>query len=293
MIYLFLASFFSLIIAIVFKLFERYNIDSNQAIVVNYIACAVTGCINLGAIPFEVEMIYAPWAPTIIFLGIWFMLGFNLVSLTVNHFGMAITTVAQRMSLGISATFSILYYNDAYTSYKILGILVAILAVGFINIPSKKKNLDRAPVEEEKPKSRWLVFYPITICLISAVIEIVLQYLHAVHQMLPEIESTVLFACAAFVGLLGLSVKVIFKGEKLKFRNLIAGVLLGVPNYFSIYFILKALDQLDGSTVYSINNILIVGSAAIVGVLIFKERLSKANMVGVGMAILSIFLLML
>jgi multidrug transporter EmrE-like cation transporter len=215
--------------------------------------------------------------------------GFNLVSLTVDHYGMAIATVAQRMSLGISSAFAIWYYSESYTSYKLLGILIALSAVVFINVPAK--NIQKGT--SSKQQSNWYIFFPVSICLISAIIEIALQYLHAVHKILPAVESVVLFGSAATVGLLFLSGKVLFFNEKLKLRNLVAGILLGVPNYFSIYFILLALNSLDGSTVYSLSNILVVTAAALTGLLVYKEQLSKVNVLGVAFAVLAIFLIVL
>lgn len=50
------------------------------------------------------------------------------------------------------------------------------------------------------------MLYPISIFFISAIIEILLQYLHAVHEMKPAIESIVLFASAALIGIIGLFV---------------------------------------------------------------------------------------
>lgn len=56
---------------------------------------------------------------------------------------------------------------------------------------------------------------------------------------------------------------------------------------------LRSLDVMDGSTVYSLCNITIVAGAALVGFLVFKERLSLLNMLGVGLAILAIVLITL
>lgn len=285
MLYLLLAAISSIMIVVIFKFFDNYAINHNQAIVFNYIICVVTGCITLGEIPFELEMLSAPWMPIMILLGFLFIGGFNIVSRTVQHFGMAIASVAQRMSLGLSVTFAIWYYQEPYTFYKITGILVALSAVVFINIPSKKESIS----EEEPKASKWPIVYPISIFFVSAIIEILLQYLHAVHKMKPPIESIVLFASSGIVGFLGL----FFFREKIQLKNIIAGIILGIPNYFSIYFMLKALDLMDGSTVYSLCNITIVTGAALVGFFAFKERLSLLNGVGILLAILAIFLITL
>lgn len=261
---------------------------AGQAITFNYIVCVITGCIALGEVPVHAEMIYEPWVPLIVLLGLCFIVGFNIASQTVRHFGMAIATVAQRMSLGISVTFSILYYNDTYTIYRVLGVLLALSAVVFINIPAKK-----TADNTEVPKVGWLILYPIAIFLISGIIEIILQYLHSVHFMKPAVESIILFGNAAVLGILVLLYQVLFKKAKVTLKNMVAGVILGIPNYFSIYFLLRAFDTLDGSVVHALNNTLIVAGAALVGMIGFKERLSPINLVGIVAAVCSILLLTL
>jgi drug/metabolite transporter (DMT)-like permease len=273
---------------VIFKLFDRYAVDRYQAIVFNYLVCVITGCLTLGEIPFERSMLSEPWLPIILVLGVLFMGGFNLVGRTVTHFGMAVTSVAQRMSLGLSATFAIVYYNESYDVFKIIGILLALLAVGFINIPNKKTTETQIDTSSEEAKSsKWLVFYPISIFMMSAMIEILLQYLHTVHEMKPAVECIVLFASAGVVGVFGL----IFFRKKIALKSVIGGIVLGVPNYFSIYCMLNALGVMDGSVVYSLCNITIVTGAALVGYLAFKERLSLLNMVGILLSIIAIVLI--
>lgn len=286
MLYLLSAAFCSILIVVIFKLFDRYSINHYQAIVFNYLVCVLTGCLTLGDVPFEASMLTAPWLPIMICLGVLFIGGFNIVGRTVQHFGMAIASVAQRMSLGLSVTFAIWYYHEPYTSYKIIGILIALSAVVFINIPPKEAEEN---TEKERANSKWLVIYPVSIFFISAVIEILLQYLHAVHEMKPAIESIVLFASAGIVGAVGL----LFFRERIQLKNIFGGLVLGIPNYFSIYFMLKALDVMDGSTVYSLCNISIVAGSALVGFLAFKERLSVLNVLGVGLAMAAIVLITL
>lgn len=288
MIYIFLAASCSISIVVIFKLFDRYSINRYQAIVFNYLVCVITGCVNLGEIPFEQSMLSESWFPIILILGLLFMGGFNLMGRTIAHFGVAITSVAQRMSLGLSATFAILYYNEPYDALKIIGILLALSAVVFINIPNKKQdeaNADAATAD--KKISKWLVLYPVSIFCVSASIEILMQYLHTVHEMEPAVESIVLFASAGIIGFVGL----VFFREKIEFKNFIGGIILGVPNYFAIYSLLNALEEMDGSVVYSLSNITIVTGAALVGYLIFKERLSLLNMVGILLSVTAIILI--
>ncbi|MFT5254386.1 MAG: putative membrane protein, partial [Flavobacteriales bacterium] len=66
----------------------------------------------------------------------------------------------------------------------------------------------------------------------------------------------------------------------------------GVPNYYSIFFIIKALQNknFESSTLFTINNVAIVILSTLVGLLLFKEKFSTKNKIGVALAILGIVL---
>lgn len=69
------------------------------------------------------------------------------------------------------------------------------------------------------------------------------------------------------------------------------GTLLGVINYGSLEFLLRALEVLPGTVVFPINNIAIVVLAAGLGVAFWNERLSRGNVAGLGLALLGLLLL--
>lgn len=287
MTYLLLAALCSLLLIVIFKQFDHYGINHNQAIVVNYNVCVITGCLMLGEIPLRATMINEPWMPLMVFLGVLFVGGFNVASRTIRHFGVAISAVAQRMSMAISVSFSIWYYNEAYTNYKVMGILVALLAVVLINIPQKASD------ETTKKRAKWLLVFPIGIFFISAIIEILLQYLNKGYQMQPDEQSIVMFGMGGIIGILVLLFKVLLYKEKIEMKNVVAGIILGIPNYFSLYLLLFAFETMDGSTVYALNNIIIVVGAALIGLFVFKEKLSNINILGIAFAVFSIFLITL
>ncbi|HRB19940.1 MAG TPA: hypothetical protein PKZ14_07645, partial [Chitinophagales bacterium] len=70
------------------------------------------------------------------------------------------------------------------------------------------------------------------------------------------------------------------------------GIILGIPNYFSLYFLLKTLDTLtwQSSIIFPINNLGIVGLSAIAGVALFQEKMNTQKIIGFILAISSIIL---
>ena len=104
-----------------------------------------------------------------------------------------------------------------------------------------------------------------------------------------------LFGIAAFFGLIILLIKTIKKREAFGLKNIIAGIALGIPNYFSIVFLIKALqtEGFESSTLFTINNVGIVIVSTLVGILLFKEQFSLKNKIGIVLAIVGIVIVAL
>jgi uncharacterized membrane protein len=76
-------------------------------------------------------------------------------------------------------------------------------------------------------------------------------------------------------------------------KTILAGIMLGIPNYFSIYMLFKALSvkSWEDSFVFPVNNIGIVILSTVFAVVIFKEKLNKLNLIGLALAVISILVL--
>ena len=86
--------------------------------------------------------------------------------------------------------------------------------------------------------------------------------------------------------------KLIRKKEKIIFKNIGAGILLGIPNYFSIYYLIHSYEvtNLPDSTILAILNVLSVLASLIAGYFIFKEKLNWLKVVGIINCLVSIYL---
>lgn len=283
MIYLILSVISSSILYVIFKLFGKYDINILQAIVVNYfVACtcgliAFEGDINISEIP-EYSWFYGS-----IFLGILFIIVFNLMAITTQRSGLSVVSVASKMSVVFPITFGIFYYSEGASVLKIIGIIAALFAVYFASIKNdgiaiKRKNL----------------IFPALVFIGSGIIETTINVLQNGFKSATEapIFSSTLFFVAFTTGILVLSYKAIRGTVNLKLKNIIAGIVLGVPNYFSIYFLIQALrsNGLESSTVFTINNVATVMFSTLLGIILFKEKLISKNWLGIGLAIVSIIL---
>lgn len=281
--YLILSVLASSLIFVVFKLFAKYKVQTLYAIIINYITACTVGLFFYSE-PFELLVIpQKSWFWGAIALGLLFILVFNLMAATSQKLGISVASVATKMSLVIPVLFGVILYREALVYLEIIGIILALFAVFFASLKEKK-------IKTEK----WAFVLPLLVFLGSGIIDTSIKYAQEVHIQEEEypIFSATIFAAAAIIGMFFIIVKSRKQSLKINLKNSIGGICLGVPNYFSIYFLLKALQHpmWTSASVFTINNVAIVMFSTLLGILIFKEPLSAKNWLGIGLAIISIVL---
>lgn len=283
MIYLLLSILSSTCIFVLFKLFNVYKINTLQAIVVNYFVAAMVGFLSYERSIDTIAIFESQWFIGAIILGFLFISIFNVMAVTAQKNGISIASVASKMSVIIPIIFGIYMYNENAGMVKIAGIFVALIAVYLTSVKTK----------ENQPVSKSILL-PAILFLGSGIIETSLKFIETnyVESIGIPIFSATIFACAALLGLLVLTIKFSTKQLMPDLKSLPAGVFLGIVNYYSIYFLLKALQHngSESSTIFTLNNVSIVMLSSVLGFIIFKERLSLKNIVGIILAVLSIIL---
>jgi drug/metabolite transporter (DMT)-like permease len=286
-IYLALSVLSSVIIFIVFKLFSRYQINTLHAIVVNYLVACSSGIIAYeSSINFS-EIPSYDWFFYTLGLGALFIIVFNLMAITTQRSGLSVVSVATKMSVVIPIIFGLVYYKESFGIYKIIGVLLALIAVYLASI----KTRDGLSIS-----AKGFVF-PLLVFIGSGIIDTSIKFLENsfVAENDVPIFSATIFGSAAFLGLIILGFKAVQGNFTFQVKNVLGGIALGIPNYFSIFFLVKALrsDLLDSSGIFTVNNVAVVMISTLFGIILFKENLSLKNWIGILLAIISIFLVTL
>ncbi len=289
MLFLVLSIICSTLIGFIFKGFDRWNIPTFQAIICNYWVCIICAGLYLGEFPISTNPMEEVWFPYAFGLGFVFVSGFFITALTIQKFGVTIGAIMQKMSILFSASFAIVLYNESLNALKIIGLVFALASIILTNLPNKKTSS-----EENKKLDYKLLFLPIYTIIAASIIEIVLQYveLRVVSNSADIRFIAFIFFTAACIGTSVILIRLLFGTIELKGKSIFGGILLGIPNFGSIYFLMAALGiGWEGSVVFPINNVAIIVLSTFLAILFLKEYLSKWNLVGVGMAILSIVLI--
>ena len=287
MLYLLLCAFANVGILLCFSLFKRHNLNTFHAIVFNYVTCVITGVLFLS--DFEALTLVhfnTPWVLIALCLGAIFIMTFYLMALTTQRFSITVSSIAAKMSLVIPVLVSLLILkveSKEYTMLNYLGIIVAFPAIILSSIKGRKQKTDSF--------LKSTILLPITVFIFGGVIDSAINYTNFkyLNSDTEPIFPIVIFSAAALLGIL----IILARKSKVTLKSITGGVVLGIINYFSIYFLLKALTQFnnDGAILYPLLNVAIITFSAAISFFIFDEKLSKLNKAGILLAMMAIFLI--
>ncbi len=248
----------------------------------NYITASLCGLLFYDKEIDSSAMLNSTWFFAALALGFLFISIFNVMALTAQKNGLSVASVASKMSVIIPVLFGILIYKESIGFQKITGILLALVAVYLTSV---------------KPKSDVVltksIYLPIILFLGSGIIDTSVNHFAPDGKM--PLFLAIIFASAGIIGLIAVGYKTLNKKNKLVKKSIPFGFALGIVNYGSMYFLLKALrvDGYESSSVFTINNVAIVAVSCLAGLLLFKELISHKNWLGILIALISIVLVTL
>ncbi len=275
MVYVLISVLCSVTVGVLFKLASRYNINVQQAITWNYLTAILLCLIFFRP---ALETVPLPTSPVYYVLGILLPSIFWILSRSVKAVGIARTDIAQRLSLVIPLSAAYFLFEETFSKLKIFGLILALLAVIMM--------LFNKDTSERKSS----VGFPLLVFLGFGTVDILFKQL-ATDVSIPYTTSLLMVFCLAFpIALAATTYQVLKERQSLKLPNLLSGILLGLFNFSNIYFYLKAHKALSSqpSLVFASMNIGVVVLGTMIGYFLFRERLSKVNFIGIGVALVAI-----
>ncbi len=286
MTYLLLSILSSTLIYVVFKLFPRYGVQTLQAIVFNYWMAFLFGLSLVDMSQISAYGSYE-WKWLVPIEGVLFIAIFNVMALTVQKHSVTVGSVASRTAMIIPAgVFMFLEPENVFSIYKVVGIILACLAVYLSSKKDKQHEIDK----------RYF-YLPLILFLGSGMIDLIIGY--AESHLMQSSDEILMFTPGIFLiaGIIGTIILVyrytVTKDMKWQWKDVIGGMILGLINYSSLYFILKAMNSklLDPSIFFPVNHMGIIAAGILVGLIAFKERISVVNWVGIGLGLVAILLM--
>jgi drug/metabolite transporter (DMT)-like permease len=284
--YLILSILFSSITVSFFKLFELKNVQTFQAIVMNYISCGIIGSLFAEQTIFEAKVWTLPWYGYAVILGMLFISIFYCIGLTAQKLGVSVSMVAAKLSVVIPVLIALVFQGEQLNALTAAGIVLSLIAVFVMSSSSGS--------EENKTQAKHYIWLPLAVFAGSGAIDTLLNHLN--RTFIPPSTAdqivTTIFMNAFVLGLAFMVYQLLAKKIVLDMKSFLWGLLLGVPNYFSMYFLVKTLNAFQqASLVFPINNIGIVLMSSLMAFVFFKEKFNKQKMIGLALASLAIVLM--
>lgn len=284
MIYLGLSILSSSMIYILFKFFEKYKVALMPAIVFNYFVASSFGLLQMEdhqrllTIPNDWWII----AATISFL---FITLFYLMAKTAQEMGVSVSSNASKMSMIIPLIILTLAYpSEKMSILQIIGILIALVGIYFTSL----KGSDG--------KSGKALFWPFLLFIGTGSLDFLLAYAnqHLLHTSADDnLFTSLTFGLAFIWGFIFILFLIIRKKSRPSLRTFIGGGILGIINYGSIFFLLRtyAGDIAQKTVILPVNNMGVIIFSTLFSIILFKEKLSSKNWIGLGISLISIYLI--
>ncbi len=284
MIWLLLVTIINVYFLVLFRYFGKYEVDILKAISVNYITCAVFGhiynIIDTGSFPTNL-----PWDfyVTGLFSGFFFISTFFTMAKATNDIGISTVGIVSRMSMVLPVLYSLFYsQKSTYSFLNYFGLGLAVVAI-FLSSKSKEDMVHKQKTWKQTAEIAWIFFG-------AGMVDLLISHMSVSYA---EVASPTLISAMQFTGAatLGIAYNLLFSTPITKIKNIGAGVMLGIPNLLSLVFLFLGLSDFNNNAALFfpiLNMATIVGSVG-VSILLFKEKLSLKNWLGIMVALVSIY----
>lgn len=262
---------------ILMRVSERRIRAKTGMLSVNYLVCAVLAALYIGS----AELLPAAQAGFSFALalgavnGILYLVSFILLQWNVAHNGVVIASTFQKLGVMVPIAVAVLCYGEQPGLPQMIGYAGALGAIALIHFDGQDGKVSRT--------------LPL---ILLAVIGGAASALSKVFERsaYPALEDHFLFY--TFLSALVLSLFVVAKRhERIGIAEILFGIVVGVPNFYSASFMLRSLNALPAVIVFPIYSVGGIVVSSIAGVLFFRERLSRRRKIALAIIIFSIVLL--
>lgn len=279
MIYVLIAIFCSVIVSINLKLLKRYYTDDYQAIVFNYPTAAIL-CFLFFKPDLLLNHSSDKWS-LFILIALLLISIFYFISKSIATSGIVLTAIAQRLSLIVPVLSAFLVFGETLNNFKIIGLIL-----GF------------AAIYASKPEGKFSIrnvvsWYPVIVFVGTGILDVLFNLITQFNNISFTTSLFWIFIIASLIGFISLATLILTKKSQFQLKAMFAGIVLGVFNFGSIYFYIKALalESTRPSVIFSSLDIGVIAFGSLAGLILFKEKLSNLNKTGLVIAIIAIVVL--
>jgi drug/metabolite transporter (DMT)-like permease len=277
MFYLILAIASSALVSVIMRLSDRKVTGNIAMLAVNYLMCVAVSAAYAGGnlIPDAPGLTGAVLMGAV--NGLLYLGGFVLLQINVRRNGVVLSSTFMKLGLLVSIAVSVVVFREMPDLLQIIGFCLAVAAILLINL---RKDAGNSTADFKLGL--------ILMLLAGGMADAMSKIFEELGN--PALEPQFL-AYTFLVALILCSVLMRRKGQRPGKWELIFGLLIGVPNFFSAKFLLGALENIPAVIVYPVYSVATILVVTLTGVLAFKERLEKRQWIGMGLILVALVLL--
>ena len=276
MIYLILAILSSALVSIIMRLSEKHVSGNVGMLAVNYLMCITIAGIGSGFGNLFPQTEGFGFALGLgLFNGVLYLAGFVLLQINVKRNGVVMSSTFMKLGVLVPMAVSIGFFGEKPEVFQVLGFCLAILAIILINFEKEQTTM------EFKAGLILLLLAGGGGDAMSKVFE-VLGNPALSEQFLLYTFGSAMILCICLM---------MVKKEKLEKKAFFWGLLIGIPNFYSAKFLLKALSSVPAVITYPTYSIATIVVVSMTGVLFFKEKVGKRQKIAMGIIFVALALL--
>ena len=302
MLYLWLAIICSASIALIFKHSESRGMNRYAVTTANYLAASVVSIVILfsSGLPLDLPGSLSErlaeigravagsgetlspagsigWAMLLgLMAGAVFFSAFMYYQISVKKHGVGLAGAFAKLGILVPMTLSLVLWKEHPSSLQWFGISLAVLSIVAVNWPSDKGMRNSL-------RSALLLLF-----LFGGMAE----FSNKVYQKYGLQEYKALFLLVTFgTAFLYSGLLTWMKGLKVTPRDLITGLAVGIPNLFSSFFLILALETIPAAVAFPIFGAGTIVIINVVGMAFFRERLTRIELAAVGLTVVAIVLI--
>ena len=274
-------------LALIFKALGNRGIPLTIAVPLNYLTCSVAGYLLSRPQLHLAEVLGSPWLWLALLQGLFFYTSFSLLALASQRIGLAVAALFSRMAIAAPVMVSFLLLGEAVNFPKALGIVSALVAL----VLMLRKGNGELPLHGDK--GLWLAIVLFALHGVQLSIMHLAQVFYLDGDRAYHAYMALSFSFACLISSAYACAQVCRHRVALHLRYFPPGVLLGLCNYFCVYYLIKALAApgWGGGQVFPLFSMGVVGGSALAARAVYTERLSWIQWSGLGLGCIATVLI--
>lgn len=276
MLYLLLAILCSALVSVLMRVSSDKVTGNVSMLAMNYIMCLVLAIAFTGG---GGTAAGTPGVSSAIFMGIingvLYLLGFVLLQFNVKKNGVVLSTTFMKLGLLVPMVVSVCFFGELPALWQVVGFALAVAAILLINAGN------------DGTAARMKVGLLLLLLVNGGA-----DAMSKIFEELGEAKWSECFLLVTFGTALFLCTMLMFiKRERPGKWEVLFGLLIGIPNYFSARFLLRSLERVAAVIVYPAYSVATILVVTVAGLCLFHERLAKRQWIAVAVILVALALL--